>query len=199
MSQKETTILQEVKERMQKMQNEKQAQLDEIAKKQEEARTSLEDAKKRVNAATEAMDLNAYEEAKKDETKARTALDMYGARFAQIRAQEYISEEESDKVLKSLLEYEDKIAEEFKEVFKEHLEELKEIYTEYRAEVDEVERTLRAWQQSIHANYRHPTTTYADGTNRSPVPVSLRMHAYVGCNEAQRLIEFLRKEESLAK
>lgn len=191
MSKKETTVLQEVKDRMKKLQEDKQAQLDEIAAKQNEARASLEDAKKRVTAATEAMDLNAYEEAKKDELKARSALEMYGARFAQIRAQEYISEEESDKVLKSLLDYENEMAAAFKEEFNERITELKEFYTEYHNEVIEVEHTLKVWQQSIHANYRHPTTRYADGTNRSPVPVPLRITPYDGCTEAQKLIKFI--------
>ena len=191
MSKKENNLVQEVKDRIKNMQDDKQAQLDEIAKKQTEARASLEDARKRVNEATEVMDLNAYEEAKKDELKAKTALDMYGARFAQIRAQEYISEEESDKVLRSLLDYEKELAAAFREDLTDRMLELKDFYTEYHNEVLDIEHTMKVWQQSIHANYRHPVTTYADGTNRSPVPVPLRVMPYDGCEEAHELIKFV--------
>lgn len=198
MEKKKADTLQEVKDRMAKMQEEKNKQLEEIKEKEEAARVSLEEAKKAVKEATERMDLEAYENAKKEEGKARSAIEMYSARYNQIRQQEYISENESDKVLQSLEAYEEEKAAAFKTEALELLKQLNELYENYRSEIDDTEHTMRIWQQSIHANYRSKTTTYSEtGTNRSMRPIPYRANIYLGCDEALRIGDFLKKEKDL--
>lgn len=197
--------LQEVKDRMKQMQDSKAAQLAEISQKQEEARSKIEAAALAMKDATERMDVDGYEEAKTAKRKAQTALDMYTGRYNQIKAQEYINEAESDKVVDSLLAYENQLAEDFKAAIAVHLKQLAKLHEEYTAAVQDTENTLTAWQRDIHANYNtRGNGAYYDGltgqhTHRSPSPVPVHRMAYTGCSEAARLGEYLKKDASLCK
>lgn len=191
------TVVEEVKARMQEMQDKKAAELQAIHEKQTEAQTQKEAAELALKEATERMDLDAYEEAKAAKRKAQTAIDMYSGKYAQISKQEYISEEDSDKVIDSLLAYEDELAAGFKAAVAEPLKKLDELQKAYADAVEDVEQTIRAWTSNIHANYRNNGTTYADGTNRSPQPVPVRRLPYTGCSEAHQLKEYLDKAEGL--
>lgn len=189
---------QEVLARIKKMQDSKTAELTAIESKQAEARTQLEAARLAIKDATERMDLKAYEKAKEDKRRAQTALDMYSGRYTQIQQQEYISEEDSDKVIASLLEYETQLAADFKQAVAEPLKALASVLQEYDTGVQETERALHIWQQDIHANYISAGTIYSEtGTNRSPRPVPVHVLPYTGCDEAAQLGDYLKKAGSL--
>ena len=188
---------QEVQARITEMIEQKAADLDAISKKQAEARTQLEAAELAIKDATASMDLDAYEKATAAKRKAQTALDMYGGRYAQISQQEYISEEESDKVIDSLLSYEEELAEDFKKAIAEPLKTLAALQDAYANSVQEAEKTIRKWTADIHANYRVQGTTYANGTNRSDSPKPVRMTPYTGCSEANILANYLQKAKGL--
>lgn len=197
------TVLQEVKARMQEMQDKKAAELQAIHEKQTEAQTQKEAAELALKEATERMDLDAYEEAKTARRKAQTAIDMYGGRYKQISQQEYISEEESDKVIDGLLDYEKQLAEDFRAAVAEPLKQLAAILEKYRNEVADTERTISAWGANIHANYNtRGTTTFTDPvtgqpTHRSANPVPVHRMGYNGCNEAAQLKDYLDKAAGL--
>lgn len=197
------TVLQEVKGRMKEMQDRKAADLEKIAEKQDEARTQIEAARLAMSDATEAMDVDAYEEARQKRRKAQTALDMYTGRYNQIKQQEYISEAESDKVIDSLLAYEDALAADFKAAAADPLKKLAELHKAYRDEVRETEQALTEWQQNIHANYntRGGTTFYDEftgkHTSRSRKPVPVHAVPYEGCKEAAQLGDYLNKAAAL--
>ena len=198
------TVLQEVKARMQDMQDKKAGELQAIHARRTEAQTQKEAADLALKEATERMDLEAYEEAKTARRKAQTAIDMYAGRYNQIKQQEYISEEDSDKVIDSLLEYEEQLAEDFKKAAAAHLKQLEALLKEYKAEVADIENTLIKWQKDIHANYNtRGATSYYDEftgqyTGRSKDPYPVHNHIYTGCVEAQRLYDYL-KDEKLVK
>lgn len=61
-------------------------------------------AEKDMNAATEALNTKAYTKAKERISAAETAIEMYSARRKQVRGLEYVTEQESDAVIDSLLE-----------------------------------------------------------------------------------------------
>ena len=188
------TVLQEVKARMQEMQDKKASELQAIHDRKTEAQTQKEAAELALKEATERMDLEAYEEAKDARRKAQTAIDMYGGRYSQISKQEYISEEESDKVLDSLEAYEVELAAGLKEAMAEPLKQLAKMLQDYKDEVADVERTMKAWESGIHANYRSKGTVYREtGTNRSPAPIPFHRMPYEGCSEAVQLSEYLKK------
>lgn len=197
--------LQEVKDRMKKMQDSKAAQLETIRQKQEEARTQIEAAALAMKTATEEMNVDAYAEAKDAKRKAQTALDMFNGRYSQIKQQEYISEAESDSVVDGLLEYEKQLAEDFKAAAAGHLKKLAELLKDYKAAVQDTESTLTAWQRDIHANYStRGGTMYFDKltgkyTDRSKTPVPVHSFVYDGCEEAEQLRDYLKKAEELYK
>ena len=197
------TVLQEVKARMQEMQDKKAAELQAIHEKQTEAQTQKEAAELALKEATERMDLDAYEEAKTARRKAQTAIDMYGGRYKQISQQEYISEEESDKVIDGLLDYEKQLAEDFKAAVAEPLKQLAAILTGYQNEVADTERTISAWGANIHANYNtRGASTFTDPatgqpTHRSANPGPVHRMGYNGCNEAAQLKDYLDKAAGL--
>ncbi len=192
------TVLEEVNARMEELLEKKTADLNKIADMQIDARTKIEAAGLAMKHATEVMDVDAYAEAKQNKGKAQIALDMYTGRYNQIKAQEIISERESDKVIKSLLAYEDTLAADFKAAAGEHLKALVKILEGYKEAVQDTELTLSRWQRDIHANYISETTTYYDEvtgthTNRSKNPVPVHAMAYTGCKEATQLEDYLKK------
>ena len=196
------TTLEEVRASMKDMLGTKSADLYTIAKMQQETRTKIEAAELAMKKATEVMDVDAYEEARQAKYKAQTALDMYNGRYEQIKTREYISEEESDKVIRSLLDYEKTLAEGFKFAAAEPLKKLADLYHSYKKEVAETERTLTDWQRDIHANYLSEVTLYVDPvtgqkTHRSPRPILVRQTPYYGCDESKDLGEYLKKAEWL--
>ena len=196
------TVLQEVKARMQEMQDKKAAELQIIHEKKTEAQTKKEAAELALKEATERMDLDAYEDAKQALKTVQTAIDMYSGKYAQISKQEYISEEESDKVIDSLLAYEKQLAEDFRAAVAEPLKALAGILQNYQDEVNDTERTMNAWVVNIHANYNtRGRSSFADAegqrTTRSNTPVPIRSTVYTGCSEAHQLKEYLKKAEEL--
>ena len=197
MKEKKKNVTEEVKQQIKEMREKKQADLMAINAKKAEAQTHKEEAEARLKEATEKMDLDAYEEAKEAIQKAKTAIDMYSGRYKQISQQEYISEEESDKVIDKLLEYSRQIDIQFKEDIKTPLKELKEIIEKYYQDINETEATIRKWEATIHANYSYRgRSQYYDKeagawTDRSKTPVPVRGSVYTGCNESYKVKKFL--------
>lgn len=194
------TVVEEVKARMQEMQQKKAGELETVRQRQQEAQTQKEAAELALREATDSMDLDAYEEAKTAKRKAQTAIDMYTGKYNQISKQEYISEAESDKVIDSLLAYEDELAAGFKAALTEKLQDLEQLHREYSDTVRDAEQTILTWTTTIHSNHRsRGLTRYADGTDRSPKPIPVRNVAYAGCEEAKQLQEYLTRASKLYK
>lgn len=195
------TVLQEVQASIKEMQDKKQAELDKIAEKKEEARQQIEAAAQAMNAATEQMDVEAYEEAKTAKRKAQTALDMYNGRYSQILAQEYISEEESDKVIDSLLSYERELVAEFEKDLAEHLLAIRSMLDSFNTDEARTRNTIALWQESIHKNYRTlGRTLYTDPetgaqTTRSKTATDILKYAQMGSKAANAVRDFLKEDD----
>lgn len=199
----EQTTVERVQEQIRSLRGKKRTDLETIRAKQEETRAQIAEAETAIKDATEYMNLEAYEGAKAEKRKAQTALEMYNSRFAQIQAQELITEAESDAIINSLLEYENELAESFRAKASEPLKELAGLLKEYKAAIEETERTIREWETTIHANYstRGRTLYYNEftgkHTDRSPRPVLVHPTGFEGCTEAVILSEYLRKAAGL--
>ena len=192
---KQKTTLQEVKERMQTMQQAKRTELSKIRAKQEDARKQITETEQALKAATEQMDIDAYEKAKAEKRKAETALELYNGRYAQIAAQEYISEEESDAVIEELCSYIDVIDNDYRERIREHLEKLQAVNAWYATELQDCIATIKTWTSDIHANYYNPNTIYREtGSNRAPYPVEVFKTKYTGCEEYIALRTIMQSE-----
>ena len=203
MAEKAKTPLQAVKEQMEAITKQKGTELAQIESNLATAQDEVKEAAAAMQEATERMNGEGYEEAKARKRKAQTACEMYQTRKAQLENPEhYISDEDSNKVIQSLMAYEDTLAEGFKEQFAEALKHLDKILWDYDAAVHEVETTMLEWTTRVHANYISSTTTWLDPetgehTNRSAKPVPVRSTNYTGCKEANTLREYIQKAKAL--
>lgn len=180
-----TNTAKEVKARIDQLLSDKSRSLSEIqtARKEAEERQSI--AKKKMKTAIELTDANAYEEAKKEFNSAGNAVEMYSARYEQLNLKEFLTEEESDRVIDSLLNYEKELEKDLIKSMEKPLKTLQTLYKEYDQSIIETENVMREWTNSIHFNYRSEGTIYKDGTNRSDVPVPVRRTLFTGCPAAQ--------------
>lgn len=183
----------EVMKRVESLEKKKAEELAAIQNKIDENARTLAEAEKEIKTATESTDLTAYQAAKQKKHNAIEAVEMYRARYSQLENKAFVTRKDSDATIDNLLKYEKDIEAEFKEAIAEPLENLKAIYKEYRDGVTAAETTIDAWTHRIHANYRSTGTTYADGTNVSPVPVPVRRTPFSGCEESALVKNFIDK------
>lgn len=194
----DTNTAQEVRARIEALIGSRAEQLAEISEKISAARKQEAEAAEAMKQAQAETNLKAYAAAKAAKLEAGTAVEMYSGRAAQLQGKELISEEESDSVIDSLLDYEAKISADYEAAIAGPLDQLQQLQKDYEAAIEEAERVLHLWTSQVHANYRSSSTIYAEtGTNRSPRPVPVHKVAYTGCNTAQRVRAFLDKEKQL--
>ena len=171
---KTTNRVEEVKATMRHLIEKKAAELDKITAELETARDRKRKAETALHSAIETTDAAAYKKAKAEADEAATLIEMYTARYNQLQKKEFMSEEDSDRVIDSLIEYQRSRTAAFMEAVKSPLAQLEAIYKEYAQDYEDAVKTVNAWTANIHANYRTPRTTYADGSHRSnrPAPVT---------------------------
>ena len=188
-----TNTAKEVKARIEKLVNDKTHSLSEIetARKKAEERQSI--AKKRMKTAIEMTDADAYEKAKKEFSSAGNAVEMYTARFDQLNQKEFLTEEESDRVIDSLLQYEKDLEEDLIKSMEKPLKTIQKLCEDYTNNITETESAISAWTSSIHENYRRQGAIYQDGTNRSDIPVPVRVRPFLGCPTALITQSYLNK------
>ena len=168
-----------------KLLEDKETQLRNISIEMNAARAAQDQAEADLKKATESTDLKAYSKAKHAKEEAAAALEMYGARYAQLQHNKYVTESESDKVIDDLLSYEKNREQEFRNALAPFVEGLRDLFTEYRNDVTMAENTISTWTSTIHANYR----TF-DGS-RSQRPRAVHIIPYTGCAEAREVNTFL--------
>lgn len=199
----EKNRLQLVKEKMASIKAARDAKIAEIALKQDAARKDLQAAEAAMQSATEIMDVDRYADGSKKRERAQAELEMLSGIADRIMMQENISEQESDKVVDSLLEYELQLEAEFKAAVKEPMKKLNAICEAYRGAVRDTEATISAWTRDVHRNFStRGGTLYFDPelgrhTDRSPVPVPVHPVDFIGCDEALRLAAYLRNDKQL--
>ena len=195
------TVLEEVKDKIKTIESKRISDMLEVQEAIAKARADEAEAHKALSSAAGVMDSTAYEEATDREFKAHMLVKMFEEKARQMQGQEDISEEESDKIIDSLLAYSKQLDADFTEAIRKKAEELKKMQENYIAEAKDVERTINYWCDHIHANYntRGRTTYYHDGkpTHRSPepVPVIIRRGPWAGCGASNALQDFLSRLE----
>lgn len=170
---KTTNRVEEVKATMRQLIDKKAGDLSKITAELEAARGRKRKAETALHSAIETTDAAAYKKAKAEADEAATLIEMYTARYGQLQKKEFMSEEDSDRIIDSLIEYQRSRTAAFMEAVKSPLAQLEAIYKEYAQDYEDAVKTVNAWTANIHANYRTPYTTYADGSHRSdrPAPV----------------------------
>lgn len=194
--------LEKVKVKMRELTDAKAAELREIQEKQETQRAAITEAETAMQQASEKLDDKGYSEAKAEKEKAETVLDMLNRREVQLVGKTFISEQESDAVIDSLLAFEDELAETFRKAVEGPLEKLKKLCGDYFAGVEAAEQTIRTWEHDIHRNYRYiggvsahdPAT--GEPAKRSDKPQPVRpLGPFHGCHDAELVERFLQKIE----
>lgn len=190
------TVLEEVKEKIKAIEDRRVSEKLELQERITNAQAEEADAREAVYNAAAVLNSEAHEKAAEREARAHSLVLMYKERFRQLVSQEDISEEESDKIIDSLLEYSKSLDADFTEAVKKKAEELRKMNEAYEEEARETERIINYWCEQIHANYntRGRTTYYVDGkpTHRSPepVPVIMRRDPLTGCGASTVLKDF---------
>lgn len=147
-------------------------------RKIEEARAAEAEAVAAMDRAMDALDPVAYAEAAKKKDAAQLSIRMYSDKAQKVNNIRMTTEAESDAVIDSLLEYERQLSDDLDSAVMEPLKALAALYNDYMAAVADVENTIRNWTAKIHPNYRNDSTTYPDGTHRSPTPLPVHAVEY---------------------
>lgn len=198
-----TTTLESVKTKMQELKEARAAQYETINAMKATYTAQINAAAQEMKQATTELNVDAYDTARQAKRKAQAGLDMYKAREADLANQEIISEQESDKIIDSLLEYEETIAADFRQAITEPIRQLRQILDNYKREVANTEKTIHEWEQDIHANYisrngmSRVDQITGERTNRSETPLPVHRLPYLGCPEAQKLEAYLKKENEV--
>ena len=188
------SVASQVQTRINGILDRREQELQAIGEKLAEAKAQASAAAREIEDATSRTDLEAFEAGKAKKRKAQTAIDMYSGRYSQLEKQAFISEEESDRVIDSLLDYEKDLEGQFVLDIYEPLQKLKELQEKYSDEVAYTEQTIQNWTHNIHENYRGFGTTYREtGTSRSPRPVPVHLTPYLGCDKSKTIADFIKQ------
>lgn len=173
----EKNVVKATQARIQELKDKKAAELEHIDNEMKLAIQEVDAANKAMQAAMEVTDVEAYGEAKKKQLEARNKREMYSGRYQQLKACEYLSETESDRVIDALMDYEKELSTAYEDQVAEILRNLRAIHDKYSKAKTETENTINIWTREIHANYRSfGLSNYLDEatglrTDRSPRPI----------------------------
>lgn len=198
-------VAEEVQKRISELIAEKQASLVEVESNLSKAEKDVAEADQDIKDATAATNLEAYEKAQEKKRRARTAIEMYKGRRAQLERKEFVDEIESDRVIDGLLAYQNDLAEAFRVGIAGELKKLDRMHEDYIKAGQQAEDTLNAWTSQIHSNYRmsggsriDPVT--GERTNRADYPVPIHVtHDAWECAESKRLGMYLKNDANLYK
>ena len=188
-------IITKVQKQIEDLKSQRRAELAKISEELTAVKAERATAESEIKAATEAMDFDSYEKAKRDASRADLKLEMLKARYRQYETKEIVSEEESDKVIASIKIYEAVLGNEYYDAITAPIKQLRALTDKYLEEIRTAENLMVQWTQDIHKNYRSETTTYEDGTNRSPRPVPVRTTPFHGLPVANTVDSFLKTQD----
>ncbi len=164
--------LNEVQKKMDDLKRKRAAALEEIDKKKKEAQNELTTAQEELEEATGKMDLTAYEKASARRQKAQTALDMYSMRYEQIGKQEYITVQESEEILNSLIKYERQLEKALTNEANDTIHNLLSTIDKYQSDVSEIQKVYREWIHTVHD--RQPGSYHPEEYPGFPLAMQLR-------------------------
>lgn len=186
--------VEKTKAKMQQIAADKARELEEIQAAIERAQNEEKTADQQIADAVASTDIAAYMDAKARKTTARTTAEMYEERRRQLHTKKFVTEEESDRVIDALLEFEDKRAAAFINAIRPAVDTLAKLQAEYSAEILDAEQTIKRWTEEIHANYStRGRVCYPSGTDRSATPCPVHAEPYTGSTAAQKVEKFLQK------
>lgn len=199
---KDQSVLEKVQKQICEMTTQRAQQMEVIYSELSKARAQKAAADDAAKAATEKMDLAAWNRAAEEKKAAEMAEEMYSSRLSQINGKEMISEEESDRVIDSLTDYIRNAENEFDTKLGKILRDLRALYRAHIADIQTAENVIQTWTNDIHKNYRSSISLFLDPktgerTNRAPHPVPVHHTNGQGGRNAQLVYRFLNDFPSL--
>lgn len=192
---KTKTTVESVTERIRELKSGREKELAEIQMKRDEESQNLAAARKAMEDATDATDLQSYERAKAEKLRAESALEMYSAKYSKVEKLDVITEEESDKVIDSLRAADVEIERKFKTDLCAALDGIEILIQNFERDKSKVKIATDTWTREIHANYYSPSTTFREtGTHRSPTPIPVKVgNSCAECNISKEYIRRIRE------
>lgn len=188
----------EIRERIKALLAAKETELTDIEQKIGEARGAIAAADLAAKSATERTDLAAFGKARADKTKAETSLEMYTARRDQLLRNRSVTEEESDRVIQQLLDYERDLGAAFNADAGKLLRQIRDRLEAYKQEVALAERTIEWWTGSIHASYRKAMGDTLEA-RRNKDPQAVHFAPYFGTPLSVRLDTGILRDDEARK
>ncbi len=187
------TELTRIRKYMQKLREDRDQEIQTVKQSLRDAEAGIRDAETRKDQASRVTDLSAYQEAEKDLEAARTKRSMYSERLHQLQDLDFVTDQESEETIKSILAYEQTIGTQIDERIREHVESLDHLLQGYENEIQDAEGTIKDWTSTIHPNFISEGTIYAEtGTHYSKDPVPVRRTPYEGTEKAKAARRFIR-------
>ena len=177
-----------VQDQINELKAERDKDLSTINDRYMEAVDKMDEINAALTEAEKAMDADKYAAAVAEKNNMLTKLSMFNSRKENIESHELVSEEESDAVIDSLLDYEEKMEKAFHNDAAALLDSMNELLSMYSDEVVKTEAALRRWTGIVHANYidRH------NHGRRSDHAIPVRYIPYKGSDFYKKLDQFLR-------
>ena len=189
-------VAKETLDRVSDMMAARDAQLDEITKEMQKIAGKVAACSARMEDATEKCDLSAYKAAKDKSVELQDAYNMYEARRDKLGSRRLVTEDESDRTIDGLLDYESDLLNDYRDKVREEVKTLIEISKEYSAKVNEAESAIKTWTGNIFPNYRMQNGAYAMGARRDK-PLAVRLVPYTGGELLYRANDFIERVRGL--
>lgn len=195
-----TNRAKEVQEKIRNLIETREKTTADILEKIDAARRAECAAQEAIDKATAALDFEMNHKAQLDMTAATERRVLLQRRFDQLNSRKLVPEDESDKVISSLLQYEQDLADAFEKEVSAPIATIAKLFREYREKVQETERTIDKWTREIHPNYvSYRTPQHPAGAHRSPTPLSVHTLPYFGSDLSYRIDNFLKDVLPLKK
>ena len=143
----------EIEERIKSLQENKAKSLFEINVQVDELKKTISAAAAAMAAATEKLDADAYAKANAEKIAAETKLEMYSDRLKQYETSEFVTVEESEKVLDSLVNYGKDLITAYENNIKDLLIELNSLTEGYNKAVEELISVACRWTRESRPKY----------------------------------------------
>ncbi len=165
-----------------------------ITEKKEKTFLEIEKQRNIMKQAAAQLDGELYAEAKNEIRDLSTQAKMYEDRLKQLAEKNQVSEEDSEKTIQAIVDYERAIKENYEKNIIPALLSIEDITKKYLNEVSKAEIALNSWTTRIRPNYISFTGAIfggVNGSNKSDKPVPVHPGGYYGGELVQAITNFL--------
>lgn len=191
-------LIDEINARIDALNAEKAAAVAQIEGKMIECAAAREAAIAAQEQAKKDLDAEAYQAAAVKLTTLEVQQDMYEGRYKDVTGKKLVTEEDSDAVIQSILDYEQAAANAYIESIKPALRTLRGLTADYLDDIQRAEGAILRWTADIHPNYHNFGAAYTDPetgvrSDKNGMPHPVHRIPYHGCAEADRVDDFFRR------